>query len=128
MITLATLKDATEQQVFDQVASHLLIQNERAEYGGACVYHLELSDRTLKCAAGCLISDEEYDPEFEDSCWENLAATERVTDHHSALIAELQGCHDDTDPVDWPELLYEIAARWELSPAVVRNRKASHDQ
>ena len=38
MITLATLSQATEQEVFDQVAVHLMTQGEKSSTGATCRY------------------------------------------------------------------------------------------
>ena len=54
-ITLATLPLTSALQVFNPVYTHLLAQNSKSEYVGAWVYR---ADDGLKCAAGCLISDE----------------------------------------------------------------------
>jgi hypothetical protein len=72
MITLKTLKNSTDQEVFDQVANHLLTQNKRsvsATDNTLCVYR---SPDGLKCAAGCLIADDEYDPRMEGSNWKEM--------------------------------------------------------
>ena len=37
-ITLATLAQATEQEIFDQVARHLIKQGKRAADGSGCKY------------------------------------------------------------------------------------------
>lgn len=59
MITLATLHLATAQKVFDQVAKHLLTQNEACRLNNkACQCHYN----HLRCAA---ISTMEYNPRFE---------------------------------------------------------------
>ena len=61
MITLKTLPQATAQEVFDQVTQHLLKQGKAARSGtGACRYRVETRGEILKCAAGCLIADDEY--------------------------------------------------------------------
>ena len=74
-ITLTTLAEATQQQVFDQVATHLLVDQREKSYtldddgDDQCAYKME-DDKgnTLKCAVGCLISDDEYvDPEDLDN-------------------------------------------------------------
>jgi len=103
-ITLATLKDATRQQIFDQVARHLLKQGKRAVSAqGRCKYR---TDDGLKCAAGCLISDEEYDSNFEmRGSWPSVVtyASSTVTHVHEQFITELQRMHDKT-----PTLIEEI--------------------
>lgn len=44
MITLKTLSQATEQEVFDQVANHLLTQMEQSAVAGGCWYRSTNSD------------------------------------------------------------------------------------
>lgn len=52
----------THQQIFEQVVTHLLTQKIRAiSAGGNCVYRAG----TSKCAVGCLIPDDIYDPLIE---------------------------------------------------------------
>ncbi|MDO5609506.1 MAG: hypothetical protein Q4G62_01760, partial [Pseudomonadota bacterium] len=62
MITLKTLSSASAQAAADQIVQHLLTQNERSILDfadpGLCAYR---GMRGLKCAAGCLIADDEYD-------------------------------------------------------------------
>lgn len=64
-ITLKNLHEATEQQVFDQVAGHLLTQKEVLP-SPACFYR---GPNGLKCAAGCLIANDEYMPEEFNLEW-----------------------------------------------------------
>lgn len=98
MITLATLKEATAQQVFDQVVTHLRTQGERSTDAAAnCVYRYG----KLKCAAGALISDDEYKPEMDGgsglygTSWESLIKRELVpATGHTGLIGDLQCVHD----------------------------------
>lgn len=121
MITLATLPNATEQQVFDQIANHLLTQKEKcfaSEKNRICQYH----SGNLRCAAGCLISEEEYEINstmagtsyFEGNQWDWLVEEHGVPSDHQNLIVELQNVHDDTEPQDWKEQLKEIAFSWGL--------------
>lgn len=100
MITLKTLPQATAQEVFDQVATHLLKQNKKAirESDGSCMYR---TSSGLKCAAGCLIGDDEYTYEFEWQSWGDLATERIVTDSHFDLIFGLQRIHDNSKPSDW---------------------------
>lgn len=75
MITLKTLHAASLQEIFDQVAKHLLTQNAPAAYFNQdgdrnCLY------RTFdggKCAVGCLIADDEYSPVIENLGMRGLA-------------------------------------------------------
>lgn len=121
MITLANLKDATAQQVFDQVATHLLTQNKKSMNPGdvtACLYR---STEGLKCAAGCLIGDDEYTPEMDKggvvgsikvgTGWGRLIERGLVPDVHAELITSLQSLHDATVPEQWPTRLSSFAQR-----------------
>ena len=123
-ITLATLHEATAQQVFDQVAKHLLTQRRKSLAAlsnpdlSGCAYR---GDGNLKCAAGCLISDDEYDSDFEGEYWGGLVKLRKVPESHKALIDKLQAIHDERDAGDWPIALKELANKLELSlsPAYV---------
>lgn len=116
MITLKTLADATEQEVFDQVANHLLTQMKKSEdtrknsydYYVNCLYR---SSDGLKCAAGCLIADDEYKPEFEQKDWPSLQEKfpHMITMKHMDLIRQLQDIHDDLDVDDWKAALIEFS-------------------
>lgn len=107
--TLKTLHLATPQQVFDQVAKHLLTQNEQSsdDSGDKCCY---LSPLGLKCAAGCLIADDEYDPSWEGTSWGSVGPI-----YHRLLIECLQEIHDEYYPNEWSKELSDYAARNNLS-------------
>ena len=108
MITLKTLSSATKQQVFDQVAKHMLTQRKRSmslvrdpltgRYIETCVYRTK---KGLKCAAGCLIADDEYTAAFETRGWKKLVDDNFVTSKHEHLIQELQMIHDGDLPENW---------------------------
>lgn len=116
MITLATLPQATAQQVFDQVTRHLLTQNARASDGMSCKY----LEGGLKCAAGCLISETEYTPKFENASWTILSERGLVPKEHASLIRELQRVHDgESNANGWPHLLRRLAGEEGLSCSVV---------
>ena len=120
-ITLENLQDATEQQVFDQVATHLLTQNEKSEEGGddfgqgRCVY---LSSGGLMCAAGCLIGDDHtaraFDTNPRGSSWRALLDSGLVPKSHSDLIAALQEVHDSASPCNWRAALESVATKFGL--------------
>jgi hypothetical protein len=112
MITLKTLPQATAQEVFDQVANHLLIQRAVCiGHDGNCMYHLD----GMRCAAGCLISEDEYKTQFENSIWYKLVTSGLVSDNHEKLIAELQSIHDNIGVSQWKEYLKDIADRYSLT-------------
>ena len=111
MITLETLPDASAQDVFNQVAFHLLSQGERA-MDGDCVYH---APDGLRCAAGCLISDEEYKEDMEWNGWLDLVDAGLVPNEHADLILELQNLHDMEHPDDWAGSLSSLAGKLGLA-------------
>lgn len=107
MITLKTLAQATEQEVFDQVARHLLTQKVRSENeNNLCLYR----NGDLKCAAGCLIGDDEYDPRIEDWNWRRLVQHGTVPREHARLISQLQRVHDTVAPEYWKVKLKGLAS------------------
>ena len=122
MITLKTLPQATAQEVFDQVATHLLTQYRRTQryenssYG--CAYRGPTGDR---CAAGCLIAEDEYRPRWESHSWLHLVDEGYVPSNHASLINQLQGVHDIWKPNEWKEQLARVAGRRDLNPSVLDN-------
>lgn len=115
-ITLSTLKEATPQQVFDQSAKHLLEQgaqsNKRPDGFQGCAYR---GTDGLMCAAGCFISEEEYDPNnMEGKDWLIMAKANEVPQDHMYLIRDLQIVHDGRDVLSWKEELAAVAKRYKL--------------
>lgn len=123
MIKIATLAQATEQEVFDQVAKHLLTQNEKSLLPGlGCAYR---GAGGTKCAAGCLIGDDEYNPSMESLLWGG--ATSDFSDYefavpekHRNLIRDLQTIHDTTVIERWKIMLKDLASRHSLSTEVLQ--------
>lgn len=126
MITLANLKDATAQQIFDQVATHLLTQNKQSMKSGDVNVCLYRNGEGLKCAAGCLIGDDEYKPEMDSSGtigggtkvgsgWGRLVERGLVPSEHEELITSLQRVHDAYLPTHWGVQLANLANRFDLT-------------
>ena len=114
-ITLATLPQATEQEVFDQVKEHLLTQKVQSKNSNDCAYR---GDGGLMCAAGCLIDDKEYDPCMDnenDSDWSSLVSQCIFPNNHRELIQRLQNIHDRWFPKDWDVELKELAKSLNLN-------------
>lgn len=53
----------TKQEIYDTVCAHLAQQKRRAFENGSCRYR---TSDGLKCAIGCLIPDDLYDPRMDD--------------------------------------------------------------
>jgi hypothetical protein len=113
-ITLATLAQATPQQVFDQVVTHLRTQGKKSLLNDQhCVYR---GDGGLKCAAGCLISDAEMEAMLEVNVnvndglsWVGLINNNLAPKEHRELVAELQYIHDHKEIDAW-ETEFEVCA------------------
>lgn len=116
MITLKTLHKASEQEVFDQVARHLLAQGKQSKHLGSCVYR---GQEGTKCAAGCLMSDFEYEEQFENQGWKRLVHENLVPGVHVNLIHALQVVHDNHDPEEWLGKLRGLAWKFKLSDDVL---------
>lgn len=126
-ITLATLPQATAQEVFDQVATHLLTQmavSREGSVGSRCLYR---SPTGLACAAGCLIADDEYDPVFDTSgdgtSWGGLIYADMVPNTHQGLVGELQDVHDQFSPNEWLDELRAVAECRGLNTTVLEKFK-----
>ena len=124
-ITLKTLPETTAQQVFDQVAEHLLTQNAKSERlmvcndgqdKMRCAYR---GPNSLKCAAGCLIADDEYNSVFELKSWHHLCRSNYVPSTHERLIRDLQSVHDDCEPGNWAVRLRQVGNQYKLSNSVI---------
>lgn len=110
-ITLATLSNYSEQEVFDYVANHLLNQRTPAIVDGTCRYR---GNAGLSCAAGCLIDDSEYNQDFEGLQWHELVEARVVPNAHKELIEKLQFVHDYEGEEDWREGLKNVADKRKL--------------
>lgn len=116
-ITLRTLPQATEQEVFDQVAIHLLRQNRKSHIlNDTCAYR---GADGLKCAAGCLIADNEYSPGMETLQWAGLVRRQVVPGFHSQLVRSLQDIHDQFPVQEWKAHLLSFANTNNLSTSVL---------
>jgi hypothetical protein len=122
-ITLATLPQATPQQVFDQVVEHLLRQGKKSKtHIGSTCFCSYRGEGNTKCAAGCLIADHEYTVDFEGERWQGLLHRGFVTEEHKYLIYSLQLVHDYYPVHEWPDKLRDIADEYglEYTPDTVK--------
>jgi len=118
----------TAQQVFDQATAHLRTQGQKATTCGLCKYRLSMNGQLLKCAAGVLIRDDEYQPwmdgdgEDAETYFQNILADARCPQSmkdrlrpHYAMIRELQFIHDNRPVDSWEEELKELALAHNLT-------------
>ncbi len=118
----------TNQQIFTKVRNHLLAQNGRAFNGDNCAYR---GEGGTKCAVGCLIADEHYNPECEgiavydalinpispkrsDLCKALNASGVPANASTAKLLAELQLLHDNGNVQEWRYALDGIAGHNDL--------------
>ncbi len=127
----------TIREVFETVKAHLLNQMRQAkDPGEGCAYRVTFRDddgdeiETLRCAVGCLIKDEYYDPRFEGLGIERCPPS-RSEDHQTlvgalrssgvpttptaiSILTMLQSVHDNYSPVNWASELTLVEKRVEL--------------
>jgi hypothetical protein len=122
-VTVHNLHEATEQDVFDTIARHLLTQREpsASEDGETCLY---FGPDGKRCAAGCLLT--EPLGKLNDEPWGRLIDAGVVPGAHRELIDKLQTIHDDATcchslppMVLWPLRLRSLAEELGLSDSVV---------
>lgn len=122
-ITLKNLNEASLQEVFDQVARHLLTQKKVSrkevftfwQHRKICAYR---GEDGLKCAAGCLIADDEYYEEMEGVGWSALAS-KNLLNKHKNVIDRLQFIHDRVPISSWKFELLNFADRYDLNTSVL---------
>lgn len=116
----------TDQEIFDAVLNGIRTQSKasyRLSAAGSvnCLYRGKDEDNHVtKCAAGMLVSDENYSPNFENMpsgmIFERGAYGGKVTSeqaHH--LLSDLQHAHDE-------QLARGDFAQWEARMAVLAER------
>lgn len=118
----------TEQEIFNTVARHLLTQKERAVEGSRCSYR---NAKGLKCAVGCLISDDVYNATFFHYEGQSISSS-KIPDavlasigiHHNdvGFVRSLQRLHDDSEshPLHWKEDLATFAKAHSLDDTVLQ--------
>lgn len=126
VITLATLPQASLQDIFNQVAIHLLTQNKKSQVTmlykptnkpeAYCVYR---GPDNMCCAFGCLIADNEYIPEFEHkgvkTLYVNNPQLPQLSTRQLDFVAQLQNIHDHEDVSEWLSALKNLASEYNLT-------------
>lgn len=102
-----------KQEIFDKVVAHLRKQGCKAISNSRCKYR---TSSGLKCAAGCLISDKDYNSECEDNAIPFVIKLLNLKDlePHADFITELQSVHDNSNVEEWEDQLEFTAKRWHL--------------
>ena len=112
--------NTAEKELFNRVKAHLLEQGERAHRASQlegfdhykCWYHLPSG---LKCAVGCLITDELYHPDMEGSTIVDEPLYSGLIDSGIdmggkavSILRKLQNVHDHVDPSEWSEAIDRV--------------------
>ena len=103
-----------KQEVFDEIVTHLRKQECAAQDNSSlCMYRTQSG---LKCAAGCLIRDEEYAPWMERRLFNSILMNEQAPkslvdrlEEHGNVIMRMQRIHDDYQPIQWEEQFQKVA-------------------
>jgi len=111
----------TMQEAFSIVESHLLTQEQPSIEEGQCKYHYN----GLKCAVGCLISEEDYTPILEGVCVANLPESllEKIIGRDWEtldMLSELQDTHDCVSVSNWKDSLDYIASKYKLKTSNIQ--------
>lgn len=87
------------QEIFNKVVTHLITQGKPAEDSvGQCSYRTpdpEDRSKTLMCAVGCLLSDDEYSEDIEGWPVEDLIEEGFLGGYDPTLLSRLQVAHDN---------------------------------
>lgn len=117
------------QRTFDLVVAHLRKQGKKA-FGKVpslinpgCFlegYRYRTEDG-LKCAAGCLIPDSKYSPDFENvlcfghSMSQPIEQILKEEGHDPVFVCQLQSIHDGSEPPQWEYKFFGLATEYGLS-------------
>lgn len=111
----------TDQEIFDIVVEHLRKQGEKSEdfYSievpyQSCRYRAFKNGKILKCAAGCLIPDEEYSKSFEDHAAKYVSFFQIYYKKNLSLISALQMIHDFAEVENWETKFSNLANEFNL--------------
>jgi len=119
----------TKQQTFDMVVQGLRKQGCKSisENGEVCMYR---GAGGAKCAAGMLIPDEDYKPEFEFKILEKVESTNSTANelracigknHDIELVRELQLIHDIYNIEAWEQRWKDLAFGYNLTYTLPAN-------
>jgi hypothetical protein len=94
------------QEIFTKVKTHLLTQNKK------CVDDKgdpRLRNQNNKCAASCLIPDNDYSEKMEPCHFWNFFRDSGYSQKELDLIQELVCIHDSQNPITWKNQLKDLA-------------------
>lgn len=121
------------QEIFDKVVTHLRTQRYQClDDAGVCMYRYNDGLSLKMCAAGCLIPDGDYDPNWEettiaDKDEDNVEEFNSITQYflskynndfiYIVFIRKLQSIHDvlDSNINDWEPQFNTLARQYSLT-------------
>lgn len=116
IVSIRNLHEVTEMEVLEFITAHLLSQRKMCyeiSKNGQTICKYRHGD--LRCAAGCLIPDEDYSKSFEGLTWEAMVSGGAVPSNHKWVITETQLIHDVRPVESWPleleKLKYKVERR-----------------
>lgn len=119
-----------KEKIFSSVKSHLLLQGGKSERRISATVRNQPAYRSdvgndFKCAIGCLLPDELYDPDFEGTNIRHLLEQHEPLQNYFELsdcldtrreeinfLNALQQVHDSRDPSEWEECLLFVHERY----------------
>lgn len=105
------------QEVFDTVVAHLRAQGCKAIVDGACKLR---GPNGTKCAAGCLIPDSDYDPDWDNKPLLGFQYVfAKVED--SDFVDKLVVIHDYKEVYAWENQFQKLAERYGLEYENISN-------
>lgn len=104
------------QEAFNKMTHHLLTQKAPStlrDYSTTCAYR---GPRGLMCAVGCLIPDDQYDPDYERRRVSSFHAdVPAIADLPLDFLLMMQTVHDSFEPDEWFEQLARVADHYTLT-------------
>lgn len=121
----------SNQEIFDRVATHLFTQGMQSIETRGCLYR---GPNGTKCAVGCLIADEDYDPEMDSPHRETHVMALKTSGFlppylqsaNLTLLRELQDSHDGS--ANWAsrdalrQRLENVVKFFNLDDSCIRNQ------
>ena len=106
------------QQAFDKMVTHLFTQKKQALTNGQCQY--KTADG-LQCAVGALISDADYNEEFEGQPVHDIIYSIPDLVHLDIdILTRAQCIHDEYAPKDWFRELSNTCALFNLDYTILK--------
>lgn len=95
----------TNFEAFTTVKEHLLKQGKKALNNNKCMYR---GDNGLKCAVGCLITDDEYYVGMEHKAVCDINQIDSLCWLDEDMLDSLQEIHDNMEVDEWESELNDM--------------------